>query len=42
MANIPAQRACEKHGFTLLDEWPDPYFEKEIGSPGMAGLICDL
>ena len=32
----------EKHGFRLIDEWPDPYFEKEIGSPGMARLICDL
>jgi len=42
MGNIPAQRAYEKHGFKLLDEWPDPYFQKEIGSPGMARLICDL
>jgi ribosomal protein S18 acetylase RimI-like enzyme len=42
IGNIPAQRAYEKHGFRLLDEWPDPYFEKEIGSPGMARLICDL
>lgn len=42
IGNTPAQRAYEKHGFKLLDEWPDPYFEKEIGSPGMARLICDL
>lgn len=42
MGNTPAQCAYEKHGFRLLDEWPDPYFEKEIGSPGMARLICDL
>jgi RimJ/RimL family protein N-acetyltransferase len=42
IGNIPAQRAYEKHGFRLLDEWRDPYFEKEIGSPGMARLICDL
>jgi ribosomal protein S18 acetylase RimI-like enzyme len=42
IGNIPAQCAYEKHGFRLLDEWPDPYFEKEIGSPGMARLICDL
>ena len=42
MGNIPALRAYEKHGFRLLDEWPDPYFEKEIGSPGMARLVCDL
>jgi ribosomal protein S18 acetylase RimI-like enzyme len=42
IGNTPALRAYEKHGFRLLDEWPDPYFEKEIGSPGMARLICDL
>jgi ribosomal protein S18 acetylase RimI-like enzyme len=42
IGNIPAQRAYEKHGFRLLDEWRDPYFEKEIGSPGMARLICDI
>ncbi len=42
MGNTPAQRAYEKHGFRPLDEWPDPYFQKEIGSPGMARLICDL
>ncbi|MHB8772926.1 MAG: GNAT family N-acetyltransferase [Syntrophales bacterium] len=42
MGNTPAQRAYEKHGFRVLDEWPDPYFEQEIGSPGMARMICDL
>ena len=42
LGNTPAQRAYEKHGFRLLDEWPDPYFEREIGCPGMARLICDL
>jgi ribosomal protein S18 acetylase RimI-like enzyme len=42
LGNTPAQRAYEKHGFRVIDEWPDPYFEKEIGSPGMARLICDL
>ncbi len=42
IGNTTAQRAYEKHGFRLLDEWPDPYFEKEIGSPGRARLICDL
>jgi len=42
IGNTPAQRAYEKHGFRLLDEWPDPYFEKQIASPGMARLICDL
>jgi len=42
IGNAPAQHAYEKHGFRMLDEWRDPYFEKEIGSPGMARLICDL
>ena len=42
MGNIAAKRAYEKHGFKLLDEWPDPYFQREIGSPGMARMICDL
>jgi ribosomal protein S18 acetylase RimI-like enzyme len=42
LGNAPAQRAYEKHGFRLLDEWPDPYFEKEIGAPGMSRLIRDL
>jgi GNAT superfamily N-acetyltransferase len=42
IGNTPAQRAYENHGFKLLDEWPDKYFEKEIGSPGMARLVCDL
>lgn len=42
LGNIPALRAYEKHGFRLLDEWRDPYFEREIGSPGMARLVCDL
>jgi ribosomal protein S18 acetylase RimI-like enzyme len=42
IGNIPAQRAYEKKGFRLLDEWRDPYFEKEIGCPGMARLVCNL
>lgn len=42
IGNTPAQCAYEKHGFKLVDEWRDPYFEKEIGSPGMARMICDL
>lgn len=42
IGNVPAQRAYEKHGFRLFDEWRDPYFEREIGSPGMARLVCDL
>ena len=42
MGNIPAQRAYEKHGFKILDEFPDPYFEKEIGAPGMSRMIRNL
>ena len=42
IGNIPAQKAYEKHGFKLLDEWRDHYFETEIGSPGMARLVRDL
>jgi ribosomal protein S18 acetylase RimI-like enzyme len=42
IGNTPAQRAYEKHGFKLVDEWRDPYFEKEIGSPGMARMVCPL
>jgi len=42
IGNTAAQRAYEKQGFRLLDEWRDPYFEKEIGSPGMARMVCTL
>ena len=42
IGNIPAQRAYEKQGFRIVDEWRDPFFEKEIGSPGIACLVCDL
>ncbi len=42
IGNTPAQAAYEKHGFRILDEKRDPYFEREIGSPGMARMICDL
>ncbi len=42
IGNVPAQRAYEKHGFKLVDEWRDPYFEQEIGSPGMARMLRDL
>jgi ribosomal protein S18 acetylase RimI-like enzyme len=42
IGNIPALRMYEKHGFRLLDEWRDSYFKKEIGSSGMARLVCDL
>ncbi len=42
IGNIPAQRLYEKHGFQITDERRHPDFEKEIGSPGMARLLCDL
>jgi ribosomal protein S18 acetylase RimI-like enzyme len=42
LGNTPAQRAYEKQGFKILDEWRDPYFEQEIGSPGMARMVCAL
>ena len=42
IGNEPACRAYEKHGFRILDEIRDPYFEARIGSPGMARLVRDL
>ncbi len=42
IGNTAAQRAYEKHGFTVLDEKRDPYFEANIGSPGMARLLRSL
>jgi ribosomal protein S18 acetylase RimI-like enzyme len=42
IGNTAAQKAYEKHGFKILDEKHDPYFEEEIGSPGMARLLLDL
>jgi len=42
IGNIPAQRLYEKHGFKILDEMHDPYFEAQIGSPGMARMLRDL
>ena len=41
IGNVPAQRAYEKYGFKIIDEKHDPYFEKQIGSPGMARLLLD-
>jgi len=42
IGNASAQRLYEKHGFTILDEMRDPYFEAEIGSAGMASMLRDL
>ena len=42
IGNVAAQRLYEKHGFKILDEIRDPYFEAQIGSPGMSRMILDL
>ncbi|MBW2172591.1 MAG: GNAT family N-acetyltransferase [Deltaproteobacteria bacterium] len=42
IGNDAAQKAYEKHGFKVLDEKRDPYFEAEIGSPGMVRMVRDL
>lgn len=42
IGNVPARRAYEKHGFKVIDEKRHPYFEAEIGSPGMMRLFRDL
>jgi len=42
IGNEPALRAYEKHGFRVLDEFRDPYFEEQIGSPGMAQMVRAL
>ena len=42
IGNTSAQRLYEKNGFAILDEIRDPYFEAQIGSPGMARMLRDL
>lgn len=42
IGNKAAQKAYEKQGFKIVDEKRDPYFEREIGSPGMASMLSDL
>ena len=42
IGNTTAQRAYEKFGFKVMDEKRDPYFEAEIGAPGMARMVKDL
>jgi len=42
IGNVAAQRLYEKHGFKILDEIRDPYFEAQIGSPEMSRMILDL
>jgi ribosomal protein S18 acetylase RimI-like enzyme len=42
LGNVAAQRLYEKHGFRIIDEVHDPYFEAQIGSPGMACMLRNL
>jgi ribosomal protein S18 acetylase RimI-like enzyme len=42
IGNFPAQKVYEKYGFKVFDEKRDPYFEMEIGSPGMVRLFCEI
>ena len=42
IGNVAAQRLYEKHGFKVIHEVHDPYFEAEIGSPGMACMLGNL
>jgi ribosomal protein S18 acetylase RimI-like enzyme len=42
IGNEPARMAYEKHGFRVLDEKRDAYFESEIGCPGMARLVREI
>jgi len=42
IGNTAAQRLYEAHGFAIKDEILDPYFEAEIGSPGMARMLKEL
>lgn len=42
LGNEPARMAYEKHGFRVLDEKRDSYFESKIGSPGMARLVREI
>jgi ribosomal protein S18 acetylase RimI-like enzyme len=42
IGNHAAQNLYEKHGFKIIDEIRDPYFEAEIGAPGMACMLRDI
>lgn len=42
IGNRAAQEAYEKQGFKIVDEKRDPYFERKIGFPGMARMLCEL
>ena len=42
IGNVAAQRLYEKQGFVVVDETRDPYFEAEIGLPGMARMLREL
>ena len=42
IGNVAAQRLYGKHGFKILDEIRDPYFETQVGSSGMSRMLLDL
>lgn len=42
IGNTAAQRLYEKHGFSTVEEIRDPYFESQIGAPGMACMLRNL
>jgi GNAT superfamily N-acetyltransferase len=42
IGNTAAQGLYERHGFAIMDEMRSPYFEPEIGSPGIARMLRDL
>jgi ribosomal protein S18 acetylase RimI-like enzyme len=42
IGNEPVLKLYRKFGFEIVEEIPDEYFEKSIGSPGMLSLAKDL
>ncbi|MDY6796437.1 MAG: GNAT family N-acetyltransferase [Actinomycetota bacterium] len=42
IGNIPAQKAYEKAGFRIVEEFVDTEFEEIFGCPGMARMVVDL
>jgi ribosomal protein S18 acetylase RimI-like enzyme len=42
IGNEPAQRIYEKLGFRIIDQKLNETFQKEIGSPGIARMLCTL
>ena len=42
IGNEPALRLYRKFGFQTREEKRDPYFEEQIGAPGMVSLVTEL